>query len=170
MTYCAWCGCVKHQGRSRMASHGICVRCLTRELLRQREEARRQEDARLKGLANRRRDEAALFNARIHIPVGWDVAEKLVVSGLSERSWGDGRSRSTVEHVLLLEDFQAGRLKRSRGSFLCNATAGKFNTYLDFGDAGVRFTDGDGQAYRPAVTCKACLKVLERLGLLSPQA
>jgi hypothetical protein len=38
---CSWCGCIIYQGRARMPSHGICAGCLTRELIRQREEQRR---------------------------------------------------------------------------------------------------------------------------------
>jgi hypothetical protein len=38
---CSWCGQVVYQGRSGVPTHGICGRCLTLELLRQREDARR---------------------------------------------------------------------------------------------------------------------------------
>lgn len=41
------------------------------------------------------------------LPFKYDIAIKPVLSGLSENSWGDGTNRRTVEHIILLEDFQS---------------------------------------------------------------
>ena len=110
---------------------------------------------------NALRAEAEAFNSRIVLPVLWDVGIKDVLSGLSATSWGDGRSKATVEHVYLLEELQAGRLKRRAGDFLCTAASGKngkrWSTIVVSG------RDGDGHRFQPKVTCKACLAQAQRL-------
>jgi len=106
------------------------------------------------------RAEAEAFNARIGLPVRWDVGIKDVLSGLSPNSWGDGRNRATVEHVYLLEPLVEGRLKREKGDFLCSASSrsnGKrWSTVVD------RAYDGDGNLYQPKITCKACLRLVKK--------
>jgi hypothetical protein len=93
--------------------------------------------------------------------VAWDVGIKDVLSGLSETSWGDGRSAATVEHVYLLEPLTAGRLVRQAGDFLCTAAAGT-NGKRWSSKVIERAHDGDGQPYRPRPTCKACLALAKR--------
>lgn len=106
-------------------------------------------------LLNARRAEAQAFNARIALPVPWDVGIKDVLSGLSEASNGDGRSRVTVEHILLLAPLD-GRLKRAAGDFLCTAAAGSKGKRWS-GAVAERAYDGEGLPFQPRVTCPACL-------------
>lgn len=99
------------------------------------------------------REEAEAFNARIRLPVKWDVAYKPVLSGLMAASNGDGQNRATVQHIFLLEDFEDGRLKRRACDFLCSTDRGK--EWVD--DPIERRRSLDGVTYTPKVTCKTCL-------------
>jgi len=110
---------------------------------------------------NTLRAEAEAFNAQIKPPVRWAVGIKDVLSGLSERSWGDGRNRATVNHVYLLEPLNSSRLKRNAGDFLCTAS-GDTNGKDWSGKMLETRSDGNGESYQPKVTCKACLKLAKR--------
>lgn len=107
------------------------------------------------------RVEAQRFNARLQLPVRWDVGIKDVLSGLSETSMGHGRNRATVEHIYLLEALQAGRLRRAAGDFLCTGASGS-NGKNWSGRRVERFADGKGQPYAPKVSCTACLTLAAR--------
>jgi hypothetical protein len=60
---------------------------------------------------------ALAFNKALGIPARWKVAQK--VSYRSGQGMCDYSSRSSSYHVLLLDDMKAGRIKRSKGQFLC---------------------------------------------------
>ncbi len=107
------------------------------------------------------RADAEAFNSRLRLPCQWDVGIKDVLSGLSAKSWGDGRGQATVQHILVLEDLFAGRLRRRAGDFLCTAASGS-NGKRWSAQVGHRAVDGAGQLYRPKVTCKACLAAAAR--------
>lgn len=107
------------------------------------------------------RADAEAFNARIALPVKWDTGIKDVLSGLSETSWGDGRSKATVEHIYLLEPLEAGRLTRKEGDFLCTSASGA-NGKRWSSKIVERCHDGEGMPYQPKVTCKACLALAAR--------
>lgn len=110
---------------------------------------------------NALRDEAVTFNTTLvqKIPARWCPGVKMVLSGVSANSWGDGLNRATVEHVYLLEDLEVGRLKRKAGDFLCTNSS----TRLGGLDPRSHWEDGDGQSYEPKVTCKVCLSIVESL-------
>ena len=103
----------------------------------------------------RLRTQAEETNAKLNIPVRWTSAQKSVLSGLSENSWGDGRNARSVNHVLLLEPLDEGKLKRKAHDFLCTSQAGsngrRFTT-LDTSSSG----DAHGR-YVSRITCKQCL-------------
>jgi hypothetical protein len=84
-----------------------------------------------------------------------DVAacQKLNLSGLSERSAGNGCKRNTVFHAMVLNSFNKGRLKRDRYDFLCGASKQK-----SFGWTGVA-------GYGYAIDCPKCKGAIERYGL-----
>lgn len=137
--------------------------CETEEEKQQREERMRLEQERekreRKEWLNRLRREAEEFNASLNIPVKWVAGIKPVLSGLSEKR-GDGRNERTVVHVLLEEDLTDGRLKRKANSFLCSPSReydGKLWT-----DPVEWAVDGEGNRYKPKVTCKKCIKIAER--------
>lgn len=69
---------------------------------------------------------------------------------LAEKSWGDGRKSNTVNHIIVLEDLNIGRLHRTKGQFLCsNNQKGNYcDPKLDMINR---------------VTCKQCLKIVERI-------
>src|SRR5260370_26654878 len=54
-------------------------------------------------------DALPIFNEKIKLPVPWTTGIKMVLSGLSERSNGDGESKRTVLHILLTSDLSRGR-------------------------------------------------------------
>ena len=105
--------------------------------------------------------EATDFNGRICIPVNWDVAIRDVLPGLRENSMGDGRNAATVEHILLLEPLACGRLKRGKGDLLC-ASNRKLNGKNWSGQRAERRVGSNGEQYKPRVTCKSCLRLVQR--------
>ena len=143
------------------AGHFVCA---TRDEIERQAQAWQEAEAFKASERRKRLDEmradAEVFNARIALPLRWDVGIKDVLSGLSETSWGDGRCKATVEHIYLLEDLQAGRLKRHEGDFLC--TSGSGTNGKRYSTTVVRGEDGDGNPFQPKVTCKACLAQAKR--------
>jgi hypothetical protein len=143
---------------------GFFVCAADEEIERVAIEAARAERAKQAALAlalDASRADADAFHARLKLPCRWDVGIKDLLSGLSAASWGDGRGQATVQHVLLLEDLCAGRLKRRAGDFLCTSAAGS-NGKRWSGQVEHRAVDGGGQRYKPQVTCKACLAAAAR--------
>lgn len=126
----------------------------------ERLEKKKAEDESYRQRRNTMRDKAAEFNARFNMPFQWDVGIKVVLSGLSEYSNGCGRNQATVHHIMLLEDFQGGRLRRKKLDFLCTSASGSNGGFRDSGAA--RNYDGNGEAYQPKVTCRACLKLASK--------
>lgn len=123
------------------------------------EQHAREKEARRVFLNQQCRD-AETFNASLCIPAQWKPGYKSVLSGLSASSNGDGRNRSTVEHIWLQADLDDGRLHRKRGDFLCSSSE------ADNGQQWVSplstAQDGDGNYYPAKVTCQACLKIAQR--------
>lgn len=111
--------------------------------------------------SRKERREAEEFNSTLRIPVKWTAGIKDVLSGLSANSWGDGRSKSTVEHILLQEDIDEGRFQRRSGSFLCTLPSGSNGKNWSGSKKETR-TDVDGVEYIPKITCKACIKLAKR--------
>ncbi len=110
---------------------------------------------------NAYREDAEAFNATLHIPVQWVAGQKDVLSGLSENSNGDGRNKATVEHIMLKEDLQDGRLVRKAGAFLCTAESGSNGKQWSGKPENIAY-DGNNKPYQPKITCKACLKIANR--------
>lgn len=147
-----------------LSTSGFFVCALMQDIERANEESRAAEAveyAELNARLNTLRAEADAFNAQIKPPVKWAVGIKDVLSGLSERSWGDGHNKATVNHVYLLEPLNSNRLVRKAGDFLCTA-AGDSNGKDWSGKKREIRHDGNGDAYQPKVTCKACLKLAKR--------
>jgi hypothetical protein len=144
------------------AGHFVCTP--TQELQREQAERAAAEEARraaVRQAHNRQREQARTFNATLKVPVKWVPGIKDVLSGLSERSVGDGRNRATVEHILLLEPLQDGRLKRAAGDFLCSSNP-RMNGKRWSGQPGSVAFDEDGGAFAPAVSCEHCLRLALR--------
>lgn len=147
-----------------LSTSGFFVCALVHDLVRAEQDRRANEAVNQAELHLRRkslRAEAEAFNAHIKPPVKWAVGIKDVLSGLSERSQGQGRNKATVHHVFLLEPLSAGRIARKAHDFLCTA-AGDTNGKAWSGRTLETHCDGDGEPYQPKVTCKACLKLARR--------
>ncbi len=83
-----------------------------------------------------------------------------MLSGLTERSNGDGYNKATVHHILLTEDLEAGRLKRRAGDFLCTSKSGSNG----------KDWSNQREAYSGAkVTCKHYLEIAGRFMDNKPQ-
>lgn len=97
--------------------------------------------------ADRVAEELALgLSLGIHAQVRPATAVR--VTGLSARSWGDGRSRASVVHLQLVTAWSSGRLQRTAGSWLCHQQVP---------------WDRSPQSITTAITCPACLRHLARL-------
>lgn len=116
---------------------------------KEREEAYRRE-------LNAWRDEALVHNARLQLPVKWDAGQKDVLSGLTELR-GDGRSKRSVTHILLLEPLTAGRLERKAGDFLCTSASG--SNGRRWASTKAQSIDADGKPYPSKITCPKCLQL-----------
>lgn len=132
-----------------------------REAQRLREQEQRRREL------NQLRSEAEAVNGLIRLPFQWTAGIKDVLSGLSENSVGDGRNRATVNHILLLDDADLGRLKRKKGNFLCTSQSGSDGKRWSNQVPEARAYDGDGNTYTPRITCSQCLKLAE--GIMSKE-
>lgn len=136
-----------------------------KEKRRQVEERQQREKEETKVQLNKWREEAEAFNAQIHIPVKWVSGYKDVLSGLTENSWGNGRNKATVNHILLQEDLDDDRLHRKQGDFLCSSSEkqnGKRWHPWNCEDPMALAYDGNGNEYQGKITCKSCLQVAQR--------
>jgi hypothetical protein len=100
---------------------------------------------------------AITFNKSLSVPVKWKPAKK--VSYRSGRGMYDYNNRSSKYHVLLMDDFKAGRIKRNKGSFLCNAKVTDPSTHqaINMNELDIE------QSKRHKVTCPDCLKRVSKL-------
>jgi hypothetical protein len=104
--------------------------------------------------AVRKRQFAALTFMADVAGLRWSTAQKNVVSGLSERSNGDGMNRATVTHLVTLDDISKGRLHRKADDLLCGKNDGWW----------VTIDEKPGLCGDP---CKGCVKNLEKFSTLS---
>lgn len=128
--------------------------------------AKKEADEKRRKSLNQRREEASAFNSTINLPVEWRISQKEVLSGLSERSNGDGCYKNTVHHIELLTALNAGRLQRQPHDFLCTAKKGSNGKSWSDANYGITYQDGDGNTYTPRPTCKQCLKLIEKFRLI----
>jgi len=103
--------------------------------------------------ASQQRARAAQFNRELNVPVEWRPEVKLVMSGLGEDSFGNGRYKDSVTHIWLVEALDDGRLHRQANSYLCSPATGKLARHIPAIDA-------DSTPIQ--VTCKRCLEIAER--------
>lgn len=98
--------------------------------------------------------DAEPWNAALGIPVDWHINHRMVLSGLSRHSNGDGANAVTVWHVVLEQPLAQGRLRRNAGDLLCSKDAGSIGLSASVERLGDRSR---------RVTCRACLRLAERL-------
>jgi plastocyanin len=130
-------------------------------LLHKKEAERAQQEEEYRQRTIAKRLEAEEFNSEFNFPFEWEVGIKAVLSGLTERSMGNGVYSKTVYHVLLKSPLKIGRMKRSAGEFLCTPHGGSNGVFSDLVTPEY-FQDADGVQYKPKITCKSCLKIAER--------
>jgi len=102
----------------------------------------------------RRAADAERWNTALSIPVDWHINHRMVLSGLTRHSNGDGVNAATVWHVVLEQPLVQGRLRRNAGDLLCSKDVGSIGL-----SAGV---ERQGDRSR-RVTCRACLRLVERV-------
>jgi hypothetical protein len=107
--------------------------------------------------ADRDRAEAEASNAALALPFRWSSAYKIHMAGLRSGGHGTGDFAKTVTHVRCDEPVSIGRLKRDADSLLCGVSDGAMWLADD------KALDGSREPYDRMVTCKACLKVAQRL-------
>ncbi len=93
------------------------------------------------------------FWEQYNIPFKFVTNIKPVLSGLTERSWGNGCNRATVYHVRLRENIALGKLSRNSEDYLCSQQSG--NAYYKNSSVDINET-------QDIVTCKQCLKIIEK--------
>lgn len=102
--------------------------------------------------------EAIKFNSNLGVPVNWKPAKK--VSWRSSHGWVDYDSRSTHYHILLLEDFVAGRIKRKFGDFLCGTKITDKTTHKI---VNLQMDMDPSLTMKHKVTCPKCLERVAKL-------
>lgn len=136
-----------------------------KEKQHQAEERRQREKEEYRILRNKQREEAEAFNAQLHIPVKWVSGYKSVLSGLTENSWGDGRNKATVNHILIQEDLEDGKIHRKEGDFLCSSSKNQNGKLWTVGSSKTPISlayDGEGNEYQTRITCQSCLKIASK--------
>jgi len=129
------------------------------ERKRQEDESRQREIA----LSHEKAQQATQFNKQFQmLPFKWDVGIKDVLSGLSSSSWGDGRKKNTVQHILCLEPIKVGRIGREKGQFLCTSSSGSDGKRWS-GQVVEKFVTLDGKEYTPRITCKKCIEIANKI-------
>ncbi len=126
---------------------------------KRKEELKKEKEEERKKIEKKIRKDAEKTNNSLNIPVQWTSGFKSVLSGLSEKGWGNGVNKKSVVHILLKEDIKEGNFKRNAGSFLCTTKGG--NDGLRYVDLERLSCDEQG-SYISEITCKTCLKIAKR--------
>lgn len=137
----------------------------------ERAEAERKE-AEMAAQERVRRQQAAEERARLRQALGEQlglgtpchIGHVIKLSGLTERSAGNGWDRATVLHVVLDGPLEAGRLKRGAGDLLCRPARSLGLRSMGISGRG-DWAHGEGRDPDPdstPITCKQCLERLRR--------
>lgn len=150
------------------SGHFVCRSVAEQQLLDQRqqdlhEHARREQQRLLDDYATRSR----AYESSLNLPAAWAAGIKDVLSGLSERSWGDGLNKASVIHIMLLNDLAHGRLKRRAGDLLCSSSQAANGKNWSNQRQHTQL-DSSGCAFTPEITCKSCRAIASRWRI--PQA
>ena len=101
------------------------------------------------------------FWDQFNIPFEYEIQVKEVLSGLKEGSNGCGTNKRTKFHICFKEDYKQGRLTREAGDFLCSNSKSKWGANWS-GSIGFYNWDKDSDGVKRLITCKSCLKKMER--------
>lgn len=106
-----------------------------------------------------RKERIASFYAAYSIPFLFSPQIKIVLSGLTENSMGNGTKKNTVHHLYVLESFKDGRLIREAHSYLCSPkNAGNFHSFI----LDDKEEDMKKNIENAEIDCHSCLKLMER--------
>lgn len=129
----------------------------------QEEEKRRRELAKRARERNQarkerlKREERREFWNQYDIPIPFTIQDNTRIGQLQRGSTGTGKTSNTVEHFVVKESFTEGRLSRENGEFLCQNAGERGHWGIGKKDL---ITDPDETT--PKITCKTCLKRMER--------
>jgi len=98
--------------------------------------------------------EAKNFYDSYEIPFEFRVDIKIVSSGLSYKSAGNGSKSNTITHIVLEENYKNGRFNRAKGEYLCTQPTGKLKDLNSSSDTNMKNNS--------IVTCKTCLERLTK--------
>lgn len=116
----------------------------------------REKEKRIKEHIHQKQN-AISFYAQYNIPCLFKAEIKHVLSGLTEQSTGNGVKKNTVYHFMFLENWKSEKLIRSFGDFLCTSPKGDNGHFHELRSQTI------SQNPTPSiVTCKKCLKLMER--------
>lgn len=105
-------------------------------------------------------EECKDFYKNLNIGVKYTPVIRLVMSGLTENSMGNGIYKNTVTHLRIEEDLTTGRFHRKAGECLCKCERkGKKKLWDD-----EAILSHNNKEYYNKVTCKSCLKILKSKG------
>lgn len=100
--------------------------------------------------------EVQQWHEDLQMPFDYRVDVKVVLSGLSESSMGNGCKRNSQFHMITLEDYKDGRYERKAGQFLCTQPKGRIA--MDYQEL-----DKEDNSKDYIITCPECLKRIERI-------
>jgi hypothetical protein len=103
------------------------------------------------------------FGNDIGIGASAHVGRIMKLSGLCEKSFGDGWSKGTVWHLVVDDKLCLGKLRRDAGDLLCRPRSSLGRRTM--GITGTAETDElyDATWHGQAVTCPQCLAIMARL-------
>lgn len=108
------------------------------------------------------KEECKRFYDALDIGVEFTPVYRVVMSGLTENSMGNGVYKNTVTHLRVEENLTDGkRFNRSSGELLCKAERSGKKKFWDEEDISACL---DGEEYYNKITCKSCLKILKNKG------
>lgn len=120
---------------------------------RDRERQVEKEKERLKQKKELEKKRVEQFRTSYDFPFRYGIKHKIVMSGLSASSNGDGLKRNSVTHLFVKDAIKEGRFKRDANTFLCSPKDNGKLFYLD--NESYDLSD-------QVVTCSKCLKVMDR--------
>lgn len=97
------------------------------------------------------------------LPFKWHSCVQPVKSGLSDRSQGAGKFKKSVQHLLLLDNVNNGRLLRRKHQLLCTETKSPLGRDLLAVEINNYALPAANSGAKPElITCSACLKRIEQ--------
>jgi hypothetical protein len=130
---------------------------------KEKEERKRRRDLAKKARERNRhrtkriqQEEREDFWNQYDIPIEFTIQDNIRIGELQKGSSGTGRTENSVDHFVVRESFTEGRLSRESGEFLCK-NKGEWANLM-----GKQEPISDPDENTPVVTCKTCLKRMER--------